>query len=195
MVSQELNFVFNDAIAFVRKHRYEYITVDHLFYALLSNEHIADLLIHCGLSTTFLQRAMEKYFAANPQTVFQSDTYEPMETVALTRVIESMMLHVKSAGKSEASVYDLLIALMDEQNAFCVGLLAQQGVDRLLIIDEVTSITEPQHKGGDREEEKERALDKYTLDLIALSQDNKIDPLIGRHDEVQRMMQVLCLKP
>ena len=118
MVSQELNFVFNDAIAFVRKHRFEYITVDHLFFALLSNEHTIHLLQETGLSIAFLKRSMEKYFAAHPQVVPSDENYEPAETVALSRVIESMMLHVKSAGKIEASVYDLLIAMMDEQNAF-----------------------------------------------------------------------------
>ncbi len=192
MVSQELNFVFNDAIAFVRKHRYEYITVDHLFFAMLSNEHIVELLIRCGLSITFLQRSMEKYFIANPQVVPSEESYEPVETVALTRVIESMMLHVKSAGKTEANVYDLLISLMDENNAFCVSLLLQHGVDKLLIIEEVTALTSPQHKEDSNGDEKESALGKYTLDLIALSKQNQIDPLIGRIDEVGRVMQVLC---
>jgi len=192
MVSQELNFVFNDAIAFVRKHRYEYITVDHLFFAMLSNEHIVELLIRCGLSITFLQRSMEKYFIANPQVVPSEESYEPVETVALTRVIESMMLHVKSAGKTEANVYDLLISIMDENNAFCVSLLLQHGVDKLLIIEEVTALTSPQHKEDSNGDEKESALGKYTLDLIALSKQNQIDPLIGRIDEVGRVMQVLC---
>ena len=192
MVNQELNFVFNDAIAFVRKHRYEYITVDHLFFALLSNEHVAELLINCGLSITFLQRSMEKYFVANPQVVPTEESYEPLETVALSRVIETMMLHVKSAGKSEASVYDLLIALMDESNAFCVSLLLQQGVDKLLIVEEVTTLSAPQNKEQDMMDAKESALAKYTLDLIALAKQKQIDPLIGRADEVKRVMQVLC---
>jgi len=192
MVNQELNFVFNDAIAFVRKHRYEYSTVDHLFFALLSNEHVAELLINCGLSITLLQRSMEKYFVANPQVVPTEESYEPLETVALSRVIETMMLHVKSAGKSEASVYDLLIALMDEGNAFCVSLLLQQGVDKLLIVEEVTALSAPQNKELSLGEQKESALAKYTLDLIALAKQKQIDPLIGRTDEVRRVMQVLC---
>ena len=192
MVNQELNFVFNDAIAFVRKHRYEYITVDHLFFALLGNEHVSELLINCGLSITFLQRSMEKYFVANPQVVPNEESYEPLETVALSRVIETMMLHVKSAGKSEANVFDLLIALMDESNAFCVSLLLQQGVDKLLIVEEVTAMSAPQNKEQNLNDQKESALAKYTLDLIALSKQKQIDPLIGRADEVKRVMQVLC---
>lgn len=192
MVSQELNYVFNDAIAFVRKHRYEYITVDHLFFALLNNEHVTELLINCGLSITFLQRSMEKYFVANPQVVPSDENYEPLETVALSRVVESMMLHVKSAGKSEASVFDLLIAMMDESNAFCVSLLLQQGVDKLLIVEEVTAMSAPQHKEQSLNEQQENALAKYTLDLIALAKQKQIDPLIGRADEVKRVMQVLC---
>jgi len=192
MVSQELNFVFNDAITFVRKHRYEYITVDHLFFALLSNEHVAGILMNCGLSITFLQRSMEKYFVANPNIVPVDENYEPLETVALTRVIESMMHHVKSAGKAEASVYDLLIALMDESNAFCVSLLMQQSVDKLTIIEEVTAHVQPHEKEDAEADAKESALKKYTLDLIALAHQKQIDPLIGRAEEVKRVMQVLC---
>lgn len=192
MVNQELNFVFNDAITFVRKHRYEYITVDHLFFALLNNEHVVELLSNCGLSIIFLQRSMEKYFVANPQVVPTEESYEPLETVALSRVIETMMLHVKSAGKTEASVYDLLISMMDESNAFCVSLLLQQGVDKLMIIEEVTALSAPQNKESNMNEQKESALAKYTLDLIALSKQKQIDPLIGRADEVKRVMQVLC---
>ena len=192
MVSQELNFVFNDAIAFVRKHRYEYITVDHLFYALLSNEHIAGILMNCGLSITFLQRSMGKYFEANPNSIPVDENYEPIETVALTRVIESMMNHVKSAGKGEASVYDLLIAIMDENNSFCVSLLMQQGVDKLTIVEEVTAQVQPHEKDEASSEVKESALKKYTLDLIALSKEKQIDPLIGRAEELKRVMQVLC---
>ncbi len=192
MVNQELNFVFNDAITFVRKHRYEYITVDHLFFALLNNEHVAGILMNCGLSVTFLQRSMEKYFVANPNIVPADENYEPLETVALTRVIESMMLHVKSAGKAEASVYDLLIALMDESNAFCVSLLMQQGIDKLAIIEEVTAHVQPHEKEDNDAQTKESALKKYTLDLIALAHQKQIDPLIGRAEEVKRVMQVLC---
>jgi len=192
MVSQELNFVFNDAIAFVRKHRYEYITVDHLFFAMLSNERIVELLIRCGLSITFLQRSMEKYFIANPQIVPSEDSYEPVETVALTRVIESMMLQVKSAGKNEADIFDLLIAIMDESNAFCVSLLLQHGIDKLFIVEEVTALSGPEHKEESSVDAKESALGQYTLDLIALAKQNQIDPLIGRVEEVGRVMQVLC---
>ncbi|MDD3342268.1 MAG: ATP-dependent Clp protease ATP-binding subunit ClpA [Sulfurospirillaceae bacterium] len=192
MVSQELNFVFNDAVAFVRKHRYEYITIDHVFFALLSNEHVAKILTNCGASVPFLYRSLEKYFIANPQIVPQSETYEPLETVALSRVIETMMLHVKSAGKQEATVLDLLVAILDETNTFCVSLLMQQGIDRLQVLEEVTEQSNPhdkEHSGG---EENESALKKYTLNLIELSEKNQIDPLIGRVEETKRLMQVLC---
>lgn len=192
MVSQELNFVFNDAVTYVRKHRYEYITVDHVFFALLGNEQIAKILTNCGASINFLYRSLEKYFLANPQSVPVDENYEPLETVALSRVIESMMLHVKSAGKSEATVYDLLVAILEETNAFCVSMLMQQGIDRLQVVEEVTSLSEPHEKEGLIGEVSESALEKYTIDLIELSKKHQIDPLIGRTDETQRLMQVLC---
>ena len=192
MVSQELNFVFNDAVAYVRKHRYEYITVDHVFFALLGNDQIAKILTNCGASINFLYRSLEKYFLANPQNIPVDESYEPLETVALSRVIESMILHVKSAGKSEATVYDLLIAILEETNAFCVSILMQQGIDRLQVVEEVTSLSEPHEKEDLAGEAGESALEKYTIDLIELSKKKQIDPLIGRVEETQRLMQVLC---
>lgn len=192
MVSQELNFVFNDAVTYVRKHRYEYITVDHVFFALLGNDQIAKILTNCGASINFLYRSLEKYFLANPQSVPVDENYEPLETVALSRVIESMMLHVKSAGKSEATVYDLLIAILEETNAFCVSILMQQGIDRLQVVEEVTSLSDPHEKEDIIGEAGESALEKYTIDLIELSKKKQIDPLIGRVEETQRLMQVLC---
>ena len=192
MVSQELNFVFNDAVTYVRKHRYEYITVDHVFFALLGNDQIAKILTNCGASINFLYRSLEKYFLANPQSVPVDENYEPLETVALSRVIESMMLHVKSAGKSEATVYDLLVAILEETNAFCVSVLMQQGIDRLQVVEEVTSLSEPHEKEDLIGEASESALEKYTIDLIELSKKKQIDPLIGRVEETQRLMQVLC---
>ncbi len=193
MVSQELNYVFNDAVAFVRKHRYEYITIDHIFFALLSNEHVTKILTNCGASVPFLYRSLEKYFIANPQIVPQSETYEPLETVALSRVIETMMLHVKSAGKQEATVLDLLVAILDETNTFCVSLLMQQGIDRLQVLEEVTAESNPHDKElSNGVDENESALKKYTLNLIELAHKKQIDPLIGRVDETRRLMQVLC---
>ena len=194
MVSQELNFVLNDAVTFVRQHRHEYITVDHLFFVLLNNEHVAGVLMNCGLSISFLKNAMENHLAQHSnETSMNKEEYEPLETIALRRVIESMMLHVKSAGKQEANVYDLLIAMMDESNAFCVSLLMQHGIDKLAIIEEVTAQVQPHEKEDDQDEDAyEGALKKYTLDLIALAEQKKIDPLIGRSEELKRAMQVLC---
>ena len=149
MVSQELNFVLNDAVTFVRQHRHEYITVDHLFFVLLNNEHVAGVLMNCGLSISFLKNAMENHLAQHSnETSMNKEEYEPLETIALRRVIESMMLHVKSAGKQEANVYDLLIAMMDESNAFCVSLLMQHGIDKLAIIEEVTAQVQPHEKSS-----------------------------------------------
>ncbi len=195
MVSQELNFVFNDAVAFVRQRHDEYITVDHLFFVLLNNEHIAGVLMNCGISVSFLKNAMEEYLSKHTIAHTTDDTRsdEPMETVALTRVIESMMMHIKSAGKQEASVYDLLIAIMDESNTFCVSLLMQQGIDKLTIVEEVTAQVQPHEKDDEQEEGLyESALKKYTLDLLSLAKQKQIDPLIGRSEELKRVMQVLC---
>ncbi|MDD3324810.1 MAG: ATP-dependent Clp protease ATP-binding subunit ClpA [Sulfurospirillaceae bacterium] len=192
MVSQALNYVFNDAILFVRKYKHEYITVDHVFYALLGNEEVANVLKKCGVDIEATSMELDRYFELNTKILTDKDDYEPFETVALTRVIESMIVHAKGAGKSEASVFDLLISIFEEKEAYCVELLEAQGVEKLMILEEVTSITSPHEISSEEKEKEDGALDNYAIDLIDLAKKGQIDPLVGRAQESLRLMQVLC---
>jgi len=192
MVSQELNSIFSDAISFAKENRHEYITVEHIFFALIHNQNIVEVLSECGVDVEALRQTLQTYFTQNIEKISKINNFEPFETVSLTRVIENMMMQVRGAGKSEANITDMLIALFDEEHSYSVHLLKQYGVEKLDILEIVTNHEDPSVKEQQGMEDKKSALQMYTVNLVELALKNKIDPLIGRVDEVQRLMQVLC---
>lgn len=189
MVSQELNILFSDAINFVKTHQYEYITTEHLFFAMLKNDSIREVLSSCGVDVDEISDELGKYFITHSPMVLSRENYEPIESVSLGRVVENMMLHSKSAGKTEANVFDLLVSIFQEEHSYSAWLLQKQGVSRLEILEAVTQTTMPEEKDVKKDDS---ALVKYCLNLIGLAKDGKLDPLIGRSDECERVIQVLC---
>lgn len=192
MVSSELNSIFSDAINFARESRHEYITVEHIFFALLHNPNIEQILIECGVDVGSVKKSLEAYFVQSIEKIPNENNFEPFETVSLTRVIEGMMMQVRGAGKKEAHLTDMLIALFDEEHSFSVSLLRQYGVEKLDILEIVTNHEDPSVKEEVKTSDKKSSLEMYTVDLVSLANKGKIDSLIGRVDEVQRVMQVLC---
>lgn len=192
MVSSELNSIFSDAISFARESRHEYITVEHIFFSLIHNKEIAEVLSECAVDIGALKQSLESYFVQNIAKVSHDKSFEPFETVSLTRVIESMMLQVRGSGKLEAKLTDMLIALFDEEHSYSVALLKQYGVEKLDILEIVTSLEDSSVEEKTQVQDKKSALEMYTIDLVELAKKDKIDPLVGRTEEVQRVMQVLC---
>ncbi len=190
MVSQELNILFSDAISFVKEHRYEYITIEHIFFSMLKNESIREVLTQCHANVDEISNDLRKYFTLHSPVVLHQDEYDPIESVSLSRVVENMMLHSKSSGKVEANVFDLLVSIFQEEHSYSAWILQQQGVSRLEILEAITNITTPEQK--ESKNDSDNALVKYCLNLINLAQEGKLDPLIGRVDECNRVIQVLC---
>jgi len=192
MVSIELNSIFSDAIEYAKESRHEYITVEHVFFALIHNQTIVDILVECGGDIDALKQNLKEYFVKNIEKIPETKNFEPFETVSLIRVVENMMMHIRSAGKSEASLTDMLVSLFGEENSFSVTILKKQGVEKLDILEVITNYEDPSIKNEINGEDKKSALEMYTVDLVDLAKKDKIDPLIGREEELQRVMQVLC---
>ncbi len=189
MVSQELNTLFSEAINFVKEHRYEYITIEHIFFSMLKNDSIDNLLKSCGADTDSISEDLRDYFAVHSPVVPDKEKYEPIESVSLGRVVENMMLHSKSAGKIEANVFDLMVSIFQEEHSYSAWLLQKQGISRLDILEAITNITTPEEKES---KNADSALVKYCLNLTDLAKDGELDPLIGRVEECKRVVQVLC---
>ncbi len=190
MLNKELNSVLNEALEYAKKSRHEYVTIEHVFYALLTNEQAINILKKCGADTEFLHERIKTHLDSVFKPLPEENYHDPFETVALARVIDNMITSIKGADKKQASVEDLLVALFDEERSYSVYLLKQQGVSRLMIMEQ---ITDKQHQGEQKVEIKEDGdLANYTVNLNELARSGKIDPVIGRESELDRVMQVLC---
>ncbi len=190
MLNKELNSVLNEALEFAKKSRHEYVTIEHVFYSLLTNEQAIAVLKKCGADTAFLYERIKTHLDSVFKPLPEDNYHDPFETVALARVIDNMITHIKGADKKQANVGDLLAALFEEERSYSVYLLKQQGVSRLNILE---GITEEKHREDSLIEPKEDGeLANYTINLNELARKGKIDPVIGREDELSRVMQVLC---
>ncbi len=190
MLNKELNSVLNEALEFAKNSRHEYVTIEHVFFSLLTNEQAIELLKKLGADTEFLHERIKTHLDSVFKPLPEDNYHDPFETVALARVIDSMITHIKGADKKQANVGDLLAALFEEERSYSVYLLKQQGVSKLEITE---SLTEEKHKEEKVVAPKEDGdLANYTVNLNEVAKSGKIDPVIGRGDELNRVMQVLC---
>ncbi len=138
MLNKDLNSILNEALIHAKEKRHEYITIEHVFYVLLENDHIRKILRKCGANINFLSERIRSHLESVFKPLPEDIAHSPFETVALARVIDSMISHVKGAEKREARVEDLLIALYEEERSYSVYLLKQQGVTKYKIMEIVT---------------------------------------------------------
>lgn len=187
MISYSLNEIFQKAISYARELRHEYITIEHLFYQLLSSPEGAKIIFTCGGDVEEMREIIKKYIDTNSQIIPPSISEEPFESVALSRLIDNMIKHIQSSNQQSADIADLLVAIYDEVNSFAYVLLNEYKISRLDILEVISSL--------DSEEptkESESYLKKYAINLLKKAKEGKIDPVIGRDDEIQRVTQILC---
>ncbi|KAF4530412.1 hypothetical protein B566_EDAN018553 [Ephemera danica] len=198
-------------MAFVeaRQQRHEFITVEHLLLALLDNPSAAEVLRACAANIDDLRKSLVTFVKENTPTVSGTEEVDTQPTLGFQRVIQRAIMHVQSTGngKKEVTGANVLVAIFGEKDSHAVYYLHQQGVTRLDVVNFIahgikkSDPPEPAKpsEGGGQESEKEEAadgkgspLDQFTQNLNVLARDGKIDPLIGRQHEVERVIQVLC---
>ncbi|MCP5269262.1 MAG: ATP-dependent Clp protease ATP-binding subunit ClpA [Zoogloeaceae bacterium] len=202
MIAQELEVSLHMAFVEARQKRHEFITVEHLLLALLDNPSAAEALRACGASIDVLRRDLNKFIAEHTPTVSGEDEIDTQPTLGFQRVIQRAILHVQSSGKKEVNGANVLVAIFGEKDSHAVYYLQKQGVTRLDVVNFIShGISKvPQQKAaadGDVETEGEQQanagpLESYTLNLNAMAIAGKIDPLIGRDKELERVIQTLC---
>ena len=186
-ISKELNYILQAAQSRAKHLGHEYLTLEHIFHSLLDSQTIKKAIEECGGNIKALKSQIERYLMHFLQS--HPDVSElPIETLAVTRVIEIMVSHVKGAQRKEAQVGDLLAAILEEDKAFCTQLLKAQGITRLNILE---YITENQDLQQTQKFEKESVLEKYCINLTQEAKEGKIDPIIGRDKEIERCLEVL----
>lgn len=185
MISYSLNEIFQKSILYAKEFKHEYITVEHVFYQLLISDEGASIIKECGGDVEKMKKLIKEYIDANTSTFPKEVEEEPFESLALSRLIERMIKHTQSSQQPSADIGDLLIAIYDEINSFAYLLLNEYDISKLDIL-EIISHTQEQEKDNDS------YLQKYSIDLIQKAKEGKIDPVIGREDEIKRVTQILC---
>ncbi|WP_428825396.1 ATP-dependent Clp protease ATP-binding subunit ClpA [Azonexus sp. IMCC34842] len=202
MIAQELEVSLHMAFVEARQKRHEFITVEHLLLSLIDNPSAADALRACGAKPDTLRKDLTNFINEHTPTVSGEDDIDTQPTLGFQRVIQRAILHVQSSGKKEVNGANVLVAIYGEKDSHAVYFLQKQGVTRLDVVNYIAhGISKvPQQKApveGDQVEtegEKEQAgpLEQYTINLNALALQGKIDPLIGRDKELERVIQTLC---
>jgi ATP-dependent Clp protease ATP-binding subunit ClpA len=206
MIAQELEVSLHMAFVEARQARYEFITVEHLLLALLDNPSAAEVLRACAVNIEDLRKTLSNFISDNTPTVSGTGEVDTQPTLGFQRVIQRAIMHVQSAsnGKKEVTGANVLVAIFGEKDSHAVYYLHQQGVTRLDVVNFIShgvrkdSHGEPQKspEGADDVQAdgqaKENPLEQFTQNLNKAAAEGKIDPLIGRDSEVERVIQVLC---
>src|SRR5215217_3005569 len=206
MIAQELEVSLHMAFVEARQQRHEFITVEHLLLALLDNPSAAEVLRACSANVDDLRASLTNFIKDNTPQVAGTDDVDTQPTLGFQRVIQRAIMHVQSTGngKKEVTGANVLVAIFGEKDSHAVYYLHQQGVTRLDVVNFIShgvrkdNQTDPQKAPEGSEEtateaqQKESPLDQFTSNLNKLAAEGKIDPLIGREAEVERVIQTLC---
>jgi len=192
MISIALNDVFKNAVGYAKENRHEYLTVEHVFFAILKSEEGIDILSVLGANLETLEKGIIDHI--NKTIPSLKEAVEPFETVALSRAINDMMTHIHSSGRTEASIGDMLASIFLQEHCFAVHLMKKEGIVRVDILEVIShySVGKEGQNKENKSKKEESLLDQFTIELVALAQTGKIDPVVGRVDEIERVMQTLC---
>ena len=201
MIAQELEVSLHMAFMEARQKRHEFITVEHLLLALLDNPSASEVLKACATEVDDLRKLLSEFVTEHTPILTTEDS-DTQPTLGFQRVIQRAILHVQSSGKKEVTGANVLVAIFGEKDSHAVYFLHQKGVTRLDVVNFIShGISKvpqaaPGKSDGDAESEQEQspggALENYTLNLNSLAVAGKIDPLIGRERELERVVQTLC---
>lgn len=217
-LSDLLNLAYEDAY---KKH-FEFLTPEHFLHVIIGETDVLDLFLECGVDVVSLTDDLTEYIQKNIPVVSDSEineNYEPIMTVGLQGALERAFFQCSSADKKTVEVYDMVVSLLDDENLYCSFLLRKNGIDRLRLLEtisfyrqnsDVEKFTEEQWKTLDESDfdeedilfgenivpqEKDTAekfLKKFTVDLTEQARNKELDVLIGRQDEIEQTIQILC---
>jgi len=206
MLSKELEFTLNQAFKTAREKQHEFMTIEHLLLALLDNPAAAEVLRACGADIETLRHDIASFLEETTPLILDDDNRETQPTLGFQRVLQRAVFHVQSSEKKEVTGANVLVAIFSEQESQAVYFLDRQNITRLDVVNyishgisKVSGDESPGHEADASESEtegaeggQESALETYASNLNDQARRGKIDPLIGRQDEVQRTIQILC---
>ncbi len=201
MLSKDLEFSINLAFREARDRRHEFMTIEHLLLALLDNPAAAEVLRACGAHLDRLKRDLQIFIRDNTPILRADDPRETQPTLGFQRVLQRAVLHVQSSGNREVTGANVLVALFGEQESQAVYLLKQQEINRLDVVNfishGISKVADEQEAAAPQAEENTenqsaKPLENFASNLNDMARQGRIDPLIGRREEIERTIQILC---
>jgi ATP-dependent Clp protease ATP-binding subunit ClpA len=202
MISKELSATLGFAVREAKKRRHEYVSIEHILFAIINDQSGIEIVENCGGSIDNLINALENFFEEKIERIPEGDDYVLQQTIGFQRVIQRAVNHARSAEKNEVAIGDVLASIFLEKDSHAEYFLSEEGISRLDVLNYVShSVTKTPYaadSGGlakpGKEERRKKAnpLELFTSDLVQLAEEGKLDPLIGRETELERTMQVLC---
>ncbi|HAH80603.1 MAG TPA: ATP-dependent Clp protease ATP-binding subunit ClpA [Gammaproteobacteria bacterium] len=206
MLSKDLEKSLNGVAQEASIKRHEFVTVEHLLLALLANDQAVNVLVNVGADVDVLRTEVEKYIDDTTPTLETGDDERGTQTtLGFQRVVSRALFHVQSSGRKEVTGANVLVAIFSEQESQAVYLLKSQGVSRIDVVNYIShGISKIEDSGDDEEdaevsgtedgegEQRSSALDSFATNLNEEAKAGRIDPLVGRDEEVERAIQILC---
>lgn len=206
-ISQNLENSLHGALALANEYHHEYATLEHLLYALTDDDDAVAVMRACGVELEALRQTIADYFDRELANMVNEDAADAKPTAGFQRAVQRAIIHVQSSGREEVTGANVLVAIYSERDSHAAYFLQEQDMTRLDAVNYISHGVAkatgeemprtPQGAGGEEGEEqvdnkRDEALDAYCVNLNQKALDGKIDPLIGRQDEVDRVIQILC---
>ena len=204
MINKELSATLGFAVKEAKRRRHEYVSIEHILFAILNDTTGIEIVENCGGDVDNLLDSLENFFEEKIERIPEGDDYILQQTIGFQRVIQRAVNHARSAEKQEVAVADVLASIFLEKDSHAEYFLRHEGVTRLDVLnyishsmakdpfaDDSSGLMRPGKEERDRRQ-KSNPLKLFTLNLIELAAEGKLDPLIGREAELERTMQVLC---
>ncbi len=197
ILGRHLQEAISAAVTEVRRRHHEYLTLEHVLYGIISGRRGRSIIEGCGGSVEATRRKLEEFFSAYMEPVEDDVSARSlMQTVGVQRVLDKSCDHMRSAGKREVDVGDVLAAILDEEESWAAFCLKRQGLTRLRVLEyishEMDAGDDVEAASGESEKTMSSALEKYTTDLTAAAAEGRLDPLVGRTAELERTIEVLA---
>ena len=209
MFNQEVQITFSLAVREAQRRHHEFLTTEHVLYAMLFDEQGREILKACGGDVETLRTDLELFFEQHLESLEQLEGDMPEQTVGLQNVLQRTVTHMQSSGREEIGIGDILAAIMEQEDCLAAQILQSEGLSRLDVLnyvshgitrvpmqDDVSGQPEPgeqtRQAPGDKKTKKVNPLEAFTINLLERAAQGKIDPLVGRQAELERTIQILC---
>jgi len=197
MISIELNNVFRESVRYAKENRHEYLTLEHIFLSILKSKEGQRILLAVGGDIEHMTELITNYLHTNIPVLElneEGEVDDPYETISLSHVMNDMMAHINSSGRHEARIGDMLASIYSEEKSYSYQVLKSQDIERIDILEVIShnDFEEGTKIESIEKEDEYPNLTAYTLELVSIAKEGKIDPVIGRTREIDRVMQTLC---